>query len=217
MFRTLQISLIKGHVNATTSRFFYLTTLALICVLSLQLTACGSTSTSQDSGQPSPQITSPTPTSEATSTPTQAPQPTQAPTLIPSDPTAFVVHEDGGSLNFPNGNGSFDPQSIRLNNNSNTNCCAPLSWSAKVDSGWLSLSQYSGLVPADGKDHYIFVHVSIANLCSTTYIGTVTFTTPLKADGTNHSVEIDLDLTSTSSVPPCVTPSPSPSPSSTAT
>ena len=220
MFRTLQISLIKGHVNATTSRFFYFTAVALICVLSLQLTACGSTSTSQGSGQTSPQITSPTPTSEAsptptqasqpTPTPTQASQPTPPPTLVPSDPTAFVVHRDGGDFTFPDSNGSFAPQQIQLDNNSNTsieNCCAPLSWSAKVDSDWLSLSQYSGSVRA-GKTLYIFVQVSIANLCSQQYNGKVTITT---ADGTQHYVNIILDLSSTSSVPPCVTPSPSPS------
>jgi hypothetical protein len=224
MFRTLQISLIKGHVNATTSRFFYFTAVALICVLSLQLTACGSTSTSQGSGQTTPQITSPTPTSEASPTPTQASQPTPIPTqasqptppptLVPSDPTAFVIHEDGGSLSFPI-DGSFAPLPIHLSNESNTsgnNCCAPLNWSATVDpqGSWLSLSQYSGSVPA-GANQDILVHFSIANLCSQQYTGTVTFTTPLKADRSNHYVDIFLDLTSTSSVPLCVTPSPSPS------
>jgi len=227
----LSKELLKGHVNAKTCRFFSLTAIALICVLSLQLTACGSTTATRGPGQtPPPQITSPTPTSEATQapTPTPSPTPTQAPTpapsptptLIPSDPTAFVVHEDGGSLSFPT-NGSFAPQPIHLNNDSNTgnkNCCAPLSWSAKVDPGgsWLSLSQYSGSLPA-GANRNIFVHVSIAGLCSKMYIGTVTFTHPQKADGSLHSVEIGLDLTSTPSVPPCVTPTPSPSPSSTST
>src|SRR6266851_1346095 len=235
---TLSHSLLKGHVNAKTRRFFSLTAIALICVLSLQLAACGSATTTRGPGQTPPQITSPTPTSEATQaptptpsptpipsptpTPTQAPTPTPSPTptLIPSDPTAFVVHEDGGSLSFPT-NGSFAPQPIHLNNDSNTgnkNCCAPLSWSAKVDPGgsWLSLSQYSDSLPA-GANRNIFVHVPIAGLCSEMYIGTVTFTSPQKADGSLHSVEIDLDLTSTPSVPPCVTPTPSPSAGSTST
>ncbi len=237
---TLSYSLIKGHVNVKTSRFFNLTAIALICVLSLQLAACGSTPVTQKSSQsPPPQITSPTPTSEATHTstptatatggtshvstpaptpsptptpapkpkPTSVPKPKPIPTLIPSDSTAFVVHQDGGQLSFPL-NGSFDKQPIQLSNNSNTsqkNCCAPLSWSAKVvsEGGWLSLSQYSGSVPAGANQKEISVYVSIANLCSKTYIGTVTFTKPPKADGSLHSVEIDLDLTSTPSVPPC--------------
>jgi hypothetical protein len=233
----LSYSLIKGHVNVKTSRFFNLTAIVLICVLSLQLTACGSTPVTQKSSQtPPPQITSPTPTSEATPTatatrdtsqvstptpipssptptpapkpkPTSVPKPKPIPTLIPSDSTAFVVHQDGGQLSFPL-NGSFAPQPIQLSNNSDTsqkNCCAPLSWSATVASegGWLSLSQYSGSLPAGANQKNIFVHVSIANLCSKTYIGTVTFTKPPKADGSLHSVEIDLDLTSTPSVPPC--------------
>jgi Viral BACON domain len=248
-------SLIKGQVNAKTSRFFNLSAIALISVLSLQLTACGSTSVAQRSNQTPPQITSPTPTPEATHTPTPAitrgtshvstpastqsptptpaskptptptrvfkPKPTPTPTLIPSDSTAFVVHQDGGQLSFPI-DGSFAPQPIQLSNESNTsqkNCCAPLSWSAKVASegGWLSLSQYSGSLPAGTNQKNIFVYVSIAHLCRQSYVGTVTFTKPPKADGSLHSVEIDLDLTSTLSVPPCVAPSQSPGQSSTNT
>src|SRR5258708_3104637 len=176
---TLSHSLLKGHVNAKTRRFFSLTAIALICVLSLQLAACGSATTTRGPGQTPPQITSPTPTSEATQAPTPTPSPT--PTLIPSDPTAFVVHEDGGSLSFPT-NGSFAPQPIHLNNDSNTgnkNCCAPLSWSAKVDPGgsWLSLSQYSGSLPA-GANRNIFVHAPIAGLCSQSYLGPSTLPIP---------------------------------------
>ena len=95
MFRTAKIffvrfanSLIRGYANAKTNHFFNLTVIALIYVLSLQLTACGSTAPTQASGRtPTTQIASPTPTNEATqlANPTTGASSAQTPTATPKD------------------------------------------------------------------------------------------------------------------------------------